>query len=260
MREAPAASTAPCVGATDFPDEWYALASADHFWLQWRVRAALRQIETVGLSRRDPLRVLDVGGGVGVLREQLEAETAWIIDITDLHPSAVAGARGGRGRNLRYDVTEHRPGMLGVYDVVLLFDVLEHVPRPVPFLESLRRHLKRGGCLLVNVPALRVLTSGYDVAAGHLRRYGRASLAAEVRPAGFEVIDARYWGMSLVPLLLLRKLVLGGRSGPEVIRAGFRPPGAWVNAFLRALMHAETALLSRPLLGTSVLLAARTPE
>jgi SAM-dependent methyltransferase len=244
---------------TDFPDEWYALASAEHFWLQWRLRAALRQIRAVGLDLRAPLRVLDVGGGTGVLREQLESRTDWQIDITDLHPTAFAQARRGRGRNLRYDVTEHRPNMLGVYDVVLLFDVLEHVDRPVRFLESLARHLKRGGHLLVNVPALRVLCSGYDVAAGHLRRYERASLAAEVQPAGFEVLDTRYWGLSLVPLLLLRKLVLGRRSGPEVIRAGFRPPGAWVNAVLLALMRAEIAVVSRPFLGTSVLLAARKP-
>jgi len=258
MAEAPSSAATPA-GASEFPGEWYELASADHFWLQWRLRAALRQIDAVGLPRGAPLRALDVGGGMGVLRAQLEEHTAWVIDITDLHPRAVSGARRGRGRNLRYDVTEHRPDMLGAYDVVVLFDVLEHVDGPVPFLESLFRHLKDGGHLLVNVPALRALFSGYDVAAGHLRRYDRRSLAAEARPAGFAVRDVRFWGLSLVPLLLLRKLLLAGRSGPEVIRAGFRPPRPWVNAALRALMRAETAVMSRPPLGTSVLLAARKP-
>lgn len=247
-------------GRPAFPDEWYALASADHFWLQWRLRAALLQIDAVGLPRGQPLRALDVGGGMGVLREQLEQATDWIIDLTDLHPSAVEGARRGRGRNLRYDVTEQRPDMLGGYDVVVLYDVLEHVDDPVRFLESLARHLKGGGHLLVNVPALPSLFSGYDVAAGHLRRYRRSSLRAEARPAGFEVRDVRYWGMTLVPLLLLRKLLLAGRSGPEAIRAGFRPPRPWVNAALLALMRAETAVVRRPPLGTSVLLAARKPE
>jgi SAM-dependent methyltransferase len=256
MAETPL-SAGPPAGASEFPGEWYELASSDHFWLQWRLRAALRQIDTVGLPRGERLLVLDVGGGMGVLREQLEAETAWTIDITDLHPSAVSGARRGRGRNLRYDVTEHRADMVGAYDVVVLFDVLEHVDGPLRFLESLGRHLKDGGHLLVNVPALRTLFSGYDVAAGHLRRYDRSSLAEEVRPAGFAVEDVRYWGLSLVPLLLLRKLLLAGRSGPDVIRAGFRPPSAWINRALLALMRAETALVSRPLLGTSVLLAAR---
>ena len=244
---------------TDFPDEWYALASPQHFWLRWRLRAALRQIDAVGLPRGKPLRALDVGGGTGVLREQLEGETAWVIDITDLHPGAVSRALRGRGRNLQYDVTEEHPDMLGAYDVVMLFDVLEHVHGPAPFLTSLARHLGPGGHLLLNVPAVRALFSGYDIAAGHLRRYQRPSLRAEVEGAGFEVRDVRYWGLSLVPLLLLRKALLGRRSGPGVIRSGFHPPRPWINAALLALMRVETSVLSGPPVGTSLLLAARKP-
>jgi SAM-dependent methyltransferase len=242
---------------TDFPDEWYEMASADHFWLRWRVAAALLQVDAVGLPRAQPLRVLDVGGGTGVLREQLEAVTEWTIDITDLHPAAVARARRGRGGNLCYDISEERTDVHGSYDAALLFDVLEHVDRPVAFLSSLARHLVPGGRLLVNVPAMQALFSGYDVAAGHLRRYDRGSLGAELEQAGFSVDDARYWGLSLVPLLLARKVMLGTRSGPDVIRAGFCPPHRWINGLLLGAMRAETALLRRPPLGTSLLAAAR---
>jgi hypothetical protein len=63
--------------------------------------------------------------------------------------------------------------------------------------------------------------------------------------------------MVLVPLLFARKALLGDRSGPEVIREGFQPPHPWVNRALIALMRAETALLARPWLGTSLLAAAR---
>jgi SAM-dependent methyltransferase len=261
MPEAPRARAAAAgheaSSVTDFPDEWYALASAGHFWLQWRCRAALRQAAAVGLNAQAPLRVLDVGGGTGVLREQLEARTAWEIDITDLHPSAVSQARRGRGRNLQYDVHEERADMVGAYDVVLLFDVLEHVEGPVSFLAALFRHLRAGGHLLVNVPALPVLFSGYDVAAGHLRRYDPATLRADVESGGFDVRDVRYWGLSLVPLLFARKALLRGRAGPEVIREGFQPPRPWVNRGLISLMRAETALFARPPLGTSLLAAAR---
>jgi SAM-dependent methyltransferase len=246
------------VGAvTDFPDEWYSLASADHFWLQWRVRAARGQIAAVGLPERAPLRVLDVGGGTGVLRQQLEALTDWQIDITDLHPAAVAHARPGRGRSLRYDIREERADMVGAYEVGLLFDVLEHVERPVAFLASLGRHLRPGGHLLINVPAVPALFSGYDVAAGHLRRYDPPALRSDLESAGFEVRDVRYWGLVLVPLLLARKALLRGRAGPEVIREGFQPPRPWVNRALISLMGAETALCARPWLGTSLLAAAR---
>jgi SAM-dependent methyltransferase len=149
--------------------------------------------------------------------------------------------------------------MVGAYDVVLLFDVLEHVEGPVSFVAALGRHLRPGGHLLVNVPAVRALFSGYDVAAGHLRRYETPSLRADLERGGLEVRDVRYWGLSLVPLLFLRKALLRGRAGPEVIREGFEPPGALAHSVLLGLMHVETALLTRPLLGTSLLAAARRP-
>jgi SAM-dependent methyltransferase len=149
--------------------------------------------------------------------------------------------------------------MVGAYDVVLLFDVLEHLDAPASFVAALGRHLRPGGHLLVNVPAMRALFSGYDVAAGHLRRYAPASLRADLEKGGLEVRDVRYWGLSLVPLLFLRKALLRGRAGPEVIREGFQPPGAFAHAVLLGMMHLETALLSRPVLGTSLLAAARRP-
>jgi hypothetical protein len=120
------------------------------------------------------------------------------------------------------------------------------------------RHLKPGGHLLINVPALQDLFSAYDVAAGHVRRYDRDSLVAEFAGHDLRVLDVRYWGLSLVPLLFLRKLVLrGSLPAEQTIRSGFRPPGHLTNLLLRSLMRIETALLVRPPLGTSLLLCGR---
>ena len=62
----------------------------------------------------------------------------------------------------------------------------------------------------------------------------------------------------MVPLLLLRKLFVRARKrGRSVLREGFVPPGDRVHALLRGVMRVETALLRRPLLGSSVFLAGR---
>jgi SAM-dependent methyltransferase len=241
-----------------FPDEWYALSTPDHFWFRWRLAAALGQVRRVGIPTDAPLRVLEVGGGTGVLRTQLEGATRWTVDVTDLNLAALRAAARGRGRTLYYDVFEDRPAFHEAYDVVVLFDVLEHVEPTGPFVRAVLGHVRKGGHLLVNVPARRALWSAYDVAAGHVRRYDRASLAAEFHGTGLEVLDVRYWGLSLVPLLMARRLALaGGRSAGEIIRTGFRPPGRFSHAVLAALMHAETAVTARPPLGTSLLLAGR---
>jgi 2-polyprenyl-3-methyl-5-hydroxy-6-metoxy-1,4-benzoquinol methylase len=243
---------------SDVLDEWYGMTSPDHFWFEWRLEATLRQLRHLGVPLDAPLRGLDVGGGTGVLRAQLEARTAWTIDVTDLNATALQRAAPGRGRTLCYDIQGERAPLAGAYDVVLLYDVLEHVEATRPFVQAVLRHVKEGGLLLVNVPAGPGLFSAYDTAAGHVRRYGRASLTAEFDGSGLEIRDLRYWGLLLLPAALLRKwMVSGSAARGETIRTGFQPPNRAVHAMLRAWLRVETALVPRPPRGSSLLLAGR---
>lgn len=241
-----------------FSAEWFELARPDHFWFAWRLRAALRLAADHALPLGAELRALDVGCGAGILRMQLEAETAWRVDGTDLDLDALARIHDGRGRIFLYDVLEKRERFREAYELVLLFDVLEHVEATAPFLEAVVYHLKPGGHLLMNVPALPSLYGRYDVAAGHHRRYDRASLLAELSGLPLAPLEARYWGLSLIPLAAARKLLLGlGRGAEHTIERGFEPPGSLAHGALRALMALETRLLRRPPLGASLLLLAR---
>jgi 2-polyprenyl-3-methyl-5-hydroxy-6-metoxy-1,4-benzoquinol methylase len=243
---------------SSFPEEWYELSGPGHFWFQWRLAAVLRQAREVGIPIDRPLRVLDVGAGGGILRDQLESCTPWVIDIADLNVAALERAHAGRGRTLCYDVLHPDRSLLGAYDLVLLFDVLEHIAETRPFLDAVLRHVRPGGHLVVNVPAWQFLFSAYDTAAGHVRRYERRTLALELAGTGTTIRDTRYWGMVLVPLLILRKWLLrGGGSADERVRRGFQPPGRVSHAVLRGLQRLESSALARPPFGSSLLLAAQ---
>jgi SAM-dependent methyltransferase len=245
-------------GVAAFPSFWYESAGPDHFWMQWRFAAFLRQASRSGAPLDRPLRALEVGGGAGTLRGQVERRTSWTVDLTDLNPEALRRVRPGRGEALRYDILDRDPVRLARYDVLLLFDILEHVAETGPFLRAAVDHLKPGGHVFVNVPALEGLRGVYDRAAGHLRRYDRGTLAAELRGLPVEILDSRYWGFGLLPLAALRNLLLRGeRDDDAAIRRGFAPPGPLLHAALKAWMRLELAVLPRPPLGTSVLLAAR---
>ncbi len=245
---------------TGFPSVWFEFANQDHFWMQWRCRVTSRLIEALGLSRRERLRGLDVGSGAGELRAQLEQLTDWHIDIADLSQEALQLAKPGRGRILYYDVTQRASNLLGSYDVAFLFDVIEHVDDARLMLASTLAHLRPGGHLLVNVPALPALWSAYDVANGHRRRYTAGALRGELAGLACDVRLIHYWGLSLVPLLFARRLLLGSRPSAVTMRSGFQPPGRLTDRLLKALMRLELGLVRRPVLGTSVIAGVRRLE
>lgn len=243
--------------AIQFPDEWYEASSADHFWFQWRARVARTLIARAGIPTQEPLRVLDVGCGTGITCQQLTQFTRWTFDGADLNLAALRKC-DIKGRILYYDILEERPDLAGEYDVVILFDTLEHIEHTTAFLKGVFHHLKPGGVLLTNVPALMSLLGVYDKVAGHYRRYTTATLAREFAPFDVTVLDQVYWGFSMVPLLWMReRLLRDDMSDETVIRKGFVPPHPLVHGLLKTVMAVETALLKRPPVGSSVMSVVR---
>ena len=140
---------------------------------------------------------------------------------------------------------------------MVLFDVIEHIDDTGTFLQSVLYHLKPGGWLFINVPAFDSLSSSFDEVVGHLRRYSKPSLRAALAAHRVAIRDLRYWGFSMFPYLVIRKLISPrGVSVSRVIERGVLPPRPWMSRWILRIMELETAWLKNPLLGTSLLAAA----
>jgi 2-polyprenyl-3-methyl-5-hydroxy-6-metoxy-1,4-benzoquinol methylase len=243
-----------------FVREWYDQSAESHFWFKWRLAAALEQIKQAKVPLDHPYRALEVGCGIGILRDQIESATGWIIDATELDIEALEQVKPGRGRRMYYDIFDQKESLLGAYDLLILFDVLEHIEDTQSFLTVLLRHLKSQGLLFINVPALQSCYSHYDELVGHVRRYNKKTLAAEFAAYNVQIEDMRYWGISLVPVLALRKLamrLMAKQTTSQKIRYGLQPPHALVKNLFLGLMHVETSLLNRPPIGSSLLMIIR---
>ncbi len=236
--------------AVAMADDWYEIATEDHFWMQWRQREVLRAIKSSGVTIQ---RALEIGCGRAVARGMLERDLGVPVDGCDLNSAGMTTAQPGLGRLLFYDIFDQEPSMLGRYDAVFLLDVLEHIEDDKSFLAAAVRHLRPGGVLIVNVPASMLLYSRYDTVAGHVRRYRSATLSKVFRETGLRPEVLRYWGMSMVPVLLVRKVCLSTMGAEETIRFGFAPPNRAVNLVLSSLMKIETALPFPAPFGTSLL-------
>lgn len=238
-------------------DEWYDIASADHFWMQWRFNALLPWIKRLTSELKVSDRFLEIGCGHGQFIKQAEAHTAFVIDGCDLNRMALEMVNDTKGDIYVYDINLLELSMVGRYRGIFLLDVIEHIDDDQRFLTNALKHVAPGGLVFINVPALQSLFSKYDVAAGHKRRYTAGGLRRLLERCGVQPVHVGYWGLSLIPIVIIRKLYLNFIPKEKIISEGFAPPSKFINSLFKLLMKIELSLFSKAPLGTSVMAVGR---
>ena len=102
------------------------------------------------------------------------------------------------------------------FEVVVAFDVFEHVTRDFNCIRETVRVLKTGGHLLVNVPAFMALYSKHDQAFEHLRRYTKPGLTRKLENYGLTVLFGSYWSCFILPGVLLQRKVISRCLGRPI--------------------------------------------
>lgn len=134
-----------------------------------------------------PLRVLDVGAGDGFLAGALQADlppgSRMVCFDANYTDQDLADFRAATP-----DVTFTRDRPQETFDVLLLLDVIEHVPDDGAFLRDLiQGNLADEGTVVVSVPAWQGLFSKHDEALRHFRRYSPAGLRQVIDANGLAV-------------------------------------------------------------------------
>ncbi|MFP3901735.1 MAG: methyltransferase domain-containing protein [Acidimicrobiia bacterium] len=215
------------------------------------VATALRRTAT---PRPERGWLIDLGGGSGGVTAML----GWPPDraaVLDRSPDLVARARRLRGFDAVRASVHQVPLAGGAAEVVCLLDVIEHLEDPRRALDEAARVLAPDGRLVVTVPAHRWLGGAAGERLGHVRRYTRRSLRAELATAGFAPVVLTHVFSWLVPAAWLRRrLVATGDAAPRLDRTS-----RVLDALAMGLTRAERSVLGRIGLpfGTSVLCIAR---
>jgi SAM-dependent methyltransferase len=234
-------------------DAWFDIASLNHFWIRRRFEVLCKLAPQFDWPQ---LRLGEIGSGKGFVQRQLEDEFNVEVDGFDLNEDALKRAVCRKSRCHCYNIHACAAGLRETYDILFLWDVIEHIEDQRNFLASALYHLKIGGSLIINVPAVPALWSAYDTVAGHLRRYTPEELMEVVESSGAETTAWTYWGRPLVPLLRIRKHRLEKMSGEaHILRDGFGSRGRLVNSGLLALSRCER--IPQRAKGTSLMLVAR---
>ena len=241
-----------------FPDEAPGLlfdVKDGHFWFTHR-RLAILEVARASLPDASRARVLDVGCGDGEVLAELSRHYGAVGLDPRINDLALARIRGAtRLVAARGD----QPPFARSFDLVGLFDVVEHVADDAGLLRRAVELAVPGGFVLLTVPADPKLWSKLDRYAGHYRRYTRRALEGLLRDAGLERVRILPLFRILWPLARLQAL-LGGQEEVTAPEREYRVAGIW-NRLLRSALGLERFLFrsSERGTGTSWLAIARTP-
>lgn len=233
--------------STEFSHDQYALAYPDgvehHWWNRARSWIILRLLK---LYSRPGDAVMEVGCGRGVevmslQRAGMAIHGVELAPVAPLAPVAECVATG-------MDAKDVSASLRAETRVLLLLDVLEHIPEPASFLRQLLAHYANVTTVIVTVPARQELWSNYDEFYGHQCRYSIESLRALGDEAGLSTVSTGYFFQMLYPPARLLSL-LGRDRGLEI-----RPPSRamrGLHGLLAGLFQLEHALMPRRVRGSS---------
>ena len=181
----------------------YRLLFEKHWW--WRARAeaildTLRHIQPPQGCRT----ILDVGCGEGLFFDRL-SEFGEVEGI-DL-PEAVAESGSACRQRIYVGPFDESFQPSKQYSLILMLDVLEHLPDPVAALRRALALLNPSGALLITVPAFNLLWTNHDVINHHLTRYTKSSFRRVAQQAGLQIEAERYWFQWTCPVKLATRLV-----------------------------------------------------
>jgi len=174
-------------------------------------------------ARRDGGRLLEVGCAYGFFLQEAKP----FFDVAGIELAADAAAHAARsGLNVTTGVADEATlQRLGTFDVIVMLDVIEHLPDPLEMLGLLGRHLAPGGIVVVSTgdfasPVARLLGRHWRLMTPpqHLWFFTPDSLGRMARSAGLDCEHVDHpWKivpLSLVAFQLRRMLGLGPSAQP----------------------------------------------
>lgn len=197
--------------------ESFARLEDTHFWFVSRRRIFFDLLDRELGGRRD-LRILEIGCGAGGMLGPLQRYGR--VTGVDIDAEYIEFCKNRGFTEVMCASGYELPFADASFDLVCLFDTMEHIPDEARALREVHRVLVPGGRVFASVPAYQFLWSQNDKIAHHCRRYTRGRLRRALVGAGLHPHRLTYFNMLLLPLIIPAVLWQKLRE-----RLGRLPPG-----------------------------------
>lgn len=211
-----------------------------HWWFTGRRAILTSTIEQLKLPRET--RILEIGCGTGGNLDMLAGfgtVSAFEMD-TGAHAIASLKTSGTCDIRLGY-CPDHIPFKEERFDLICMFDVLEHIQEDTETLTAVRSLLSENGRLLVTVPAYPWMYGVHDRFLHHKRRYSARELQQKITASGFRSKRMSYFNTILFPLAAIVR-AKERLSGSSTSTGGNIPPRV-INTLFSGLFCAEKGWL-----------------
>lgn len=177
-------------------------------------------LDQIGLYRRSG-QLLDIGCATGDFLIAAR-DRGWTVTGIEVSEYAARQARS-RGLNVLAGPLARAEKNLGIYDVISMWEVLEHLTDPLDELERVRAHLAPKGILAISTPNVYGLSTYIFGRRSvtfkpneHLFYFSRETFARILETAGFRILFLK------THLLLLSNFLVAwqrGKAGPDELQA-----------------------------------------
>jgi 2-polyprenyl-3-methyl-5-hydroxy-6-metoxy-1,4-benzoquinol methylase len=155
-------------------------------------------------------KLLDVGCATGFFLDEAR-RCGWIAQGLDVSSFGVEYAQEHFGLDTVHSTLTDFDAQPGSYDLVTLWDVIEHVPDPTAYVKKSAELLRSGGVISLATPDVDSLPArlagkrwvGYKLSEEHVYYFSVTTLTRLLNDAGFDVVNVRHIG-KYVPLSLFR--------------------------------------------------------
>lgn len=213
---------------------------AGNFW--FRSRNALIRYASKRFAP-DARRYLEIGCGTGFVLSMLAAEfpalECW---GSEVYVDGLEFARQRVPGSTLFQMDARAIPFAGYFDVIGIFDVLEHIEEDELVLDQMHGALATGGHALITVPQHSWLWSVQDEYAHHVRRYERGELEGKLAAHGFKVRFSTSFVSLLLPALMLSRLRHRDATAEADPFAEFRIP-RWLDWAMLQAMSIERLLI-----------------
>lgn len=169
--------------------------------------------------------ILEVGSGIGNI-SHFFLESGLRITLSDIrfHYSDALKNKFSRAKTLEEvllidladrDFENAYVKYRETFNTVFALNVVEHIQDDKSAIRNCRFLLKKGGNLIILVPAYQMLYNNFDKELGHFRRYTKNSLKNLFLENEFEIIHSQYFNMIGILGWFVSGKLLGKKSIPK---------------------------------------------